>query len=123
MDSEERSQEEERRRPKVVDKRVSSGGHQPTRPTPPPEPPEPVEATPDRGEGDELERDDVPATEVQRQLSMRGVNVSVSIADYARLDLPTRGLTDIVRASVHYYNTESELDRLAERLDRLRQAI
>jgi hypothetical protein len=39
MDSEERSQEDERRRPKVVDKRVSSGGHQPTRPTPPPEPP------------------------------------------------------------------------------------
>ena len=38
MDPEERSQEEERRRPKVVDKRVSSGGHQPSRPTPPPEP-------------------------------------------------------------------------------------
>lgn len=39
MDSEERSQEEGHRRPKVVDKRVSSGGHQPTRPVPPPEPP------------------------------------------------------------------------------------
>lgn len=39
MDNEERSQEEERKRPKVVDKRVSSGGHQPSRPAPPPEPP------------------------------------------------------------------------------------
>ena len=39
MDNEERPQEDERRRPKVVDKRVSSGGHQPSRPTPPPEPP------------------------------------------------------------------------------------
>lgn len=38
MDPEESSHEEERRRPKVVDKRVSSGGHNPTRPTPPPEP-------------------------------------------------------------------------------------
>lgn len=39
MDPEERSQEEEQRRPKVVDKRVSSGGHNPTRPASPPEPP------------------------------------------------------------------------------------
>ena len=39
MNPEERSQEEERRRPKVVDKRVSAGGHNPTRPAPPPAPP------------------------------------------------------------------------------------
>jgi hypothetical protein len=46
MDNEERPQEDERRRPKVVDKRVSSGGHQPSRPTPPPEPPVQPAATP-----------------------------------------------------------------------------
>lgn len=39
MDPEERSQEEGHRRPKVVDKRVSSGGHNPTRPAPSPDPP------------------------------------------------------------------------------------
>lgn len=31
--------DEERQRPKVVDKRVASGGHQPSRPAPPAEPP------------------------------------------------------------------------------------
>ena len=43
-----------------------------------------------------------------------GVNVSVSLVDYARLDLPARGLPDLVRASVHYYNTDDELDRLVD---------
>jgi len=38
--------------------------------------------------------DGVPAQKVQQQLSDRGVNVSVSLLDYARLDLPTRGLPD-----------------------------
>ena len=54
--------------------------------------------------------DGVPAQKVQRQLADRGVNVSVSLVDYARLDLPTRGLPDLVRASVHYYNTDDELE-------------
>jgi cysteine desulfurase/selenocysteine lyase len=36
--------------------------------------------------------------------------------DYARLDLPHRGLPDVVRASVHYYNSEDELDRLVDAL-------
>ena len=46
MDNEERD-EQERQRPRVVDKRVSSGGHQPQRPAPPPEPaPEPPQAAP-----------------------------------------------------------------------------
>jgi selenocysteine lyase/cysteine desulfurase len=56
--------------------------------------------------------DGVPAGDVQRQLSYRGVNTSVSIAEEGRFDLLHRGLPDLVRASVHYYNTDSELDRL-----------
>jgi cysteine desulfurase / selenocysteine lyase len=56
--------------------------------------------------------DGVPAQEVQRQLAGKGVNTSVSLAEYARFDLPHRGLPDLVRASVHYYNTDAELDRL-----------
>jgi selenocysteine lyase/cysteine desulfurase len=60
--------------------------------------------------------DGVPAAEVQARLASQRINVSVSIADYARLDLPPRGLTGLVRASVHYYNTEEEIDRLIDTL-------
>ena len=56
--------------------------------------------------------DGVPAQKVQQQLSDHGVNVSVSLVDYARLDLQNRDLPDLVRASVHYYNTDDELDKL-----------
>ena len=56
--------------------------------------------------------DGVPAHDVQRRLAEGGVNTSVSLVQYAQLDLPQRGLPDLVRASVHYYNTEDELDRL-----------
>lgn len=63
----------------------------------------------------------VPAQEVQRHLAGQGVNTSVSLAEYARFDLPRRGLPDLVRASVHYYNTEAELDRLVDSLPAPRQ--
>jgi cysteine desulfurase / selenocysteine lyase len=52
-------------------------------------------------------------SEVQQRLSRHGVNVSVSLAEHARLDLPGRGLSQLVRTSPHYYNTEAELERLA----------
>ena len=60
--------------------------------------------------------DGVSSQEVQQRLAKRGVNVSVSLVEYARLDLPDRGLPDLVRASVHYYNTEDELHRLIDAL-------
>ena len=56
--------------------------------------------------------DGVAADNVRQRLQDHGVNVSVSLVDYARLDLASRGLPDLVRASVHYYNTDDELDRL-----------
>jgi selenocysteine lyase/cysteine desulfurase len=54
----------------------------------------------------------VPAGEVQRHLAEHGVNTSVSSVGSAQFDLPGRGLSELVRASVHYYNTDAELDRL-----------
>lgn len=58
----------------------------------------------------------VPSQEVQQRLAEHRVNVSVSLVEYARLDLAHRGLRDLVRASVHYYNTDDELQRLIDAL-------
>jgi cysteine desulfurase / selenocysteine lyase len=52
------------------------------------------------------------ATEVERALAAERINVSVSAASSAQLDLGARGLEEVVRASVHYYNSADELDRL-----------
>ncbi|HEX2191680.1 MAG TPA: aminotransferase class V-fold PLP-dependent enzyme [Acidimicrobiales bacterium] len=57
--------------------------------------------------------DGVEPPEVQRGLAAEGINVSVSWQSQAQLDLPARGLGDLVRASVHYVNTGEELDRAA----------
>jgi cysteine desulfurase / selenocysteine lyase len=54
--------------------------------------------------------------EVAQALRARGVNVWTSTAETNRLDLAARGLDGVVRASVHYYNTEAELDRCAQAL-------
>ena len=47
------------------------------------------------------------------------INVSTSTVNSARLDYPRRGLTQTVRASVHYYNTDAELDELASAIESL----
>ena len=52
------------------------------------------------------------ATDVRAALSMKRINVSVTEASAARLDLDPRGIDELVRASVHYYNTDEEVDRL-----------
>ncbi|MFI0977192.1 aminotransferase class V-fold PLP-dependent enzyme [Streptomyces sp. NPDC021093] len=49
-------------------------------------------------------------------LRSRAVNVSVAVAGHARWDFVPRGLETAVRASVHYYNTDEELDRLLDAL-------
>lgn len=47
------------------------------------------------------------------------VNVSVSLQEYARLDLEARNLPSIVRSSVHYYNTQEEIDRFCNELEQI----
>jgi selenocysteine lyase/cysteine desulfurase len=42
------------------------------------------------------------------------INVSVSSVESTRLDMDERGLGEIVRASVHYYNSEEEIERFCE---------
>jgi selenocysteine lyase/cysteine desulfurase len=48
------------------------------------------------------------------RLRAAGANISVSTATSAQLDLGPRGLPAIARASVHYYNTEGEIDRFCK---------
>lgn len=60
--------------------------------------------------------DGVPSDEIRATLRDAGINVNVSTVGRARLDLPDRGLPDLVRASVHYYNDDDELDRLLAHL-------
>jgi len=52
--------------------------------------------------------------EVADAASRTGINVSVSDAPWARLDMVAPNPVSRVRASPHYYNTEGELDRLVE---------
>jgi cysteine desulfurase/selenocysteine lyase len=54
--------------------------------------------------------------EIKARLAERRIHVTVSTVSSTRLDMEARGLTELVRASVHYYNTEDELDRFVEAL-------
>ncbi|MBB5781820.1 aminotransferase class V-fold PLP-dependent enzyme [Nonomuraea jabiensis] len=60
--------------------------------------------------------DGVPADEIKAGLAARSINVSVSRAPSTLLDMTERGLVEVVRASVHYYNTTDELAELCRGL-------
>ncbi len=53
---------------------------------------------------------------IQHRLRAEAINVSFSTAANARFDMEARGVPSVVRASVHYYNTEAEIERLATKL-------
>ncbi|GAA1159114.1 selenocysteine lyase/cysteine desulfurase [Kitasatospora gansuensis] len=57
-----------------------------------------------------------------QQLRAGRINLTASAVGQARWDLAERGLDSLVRASVHYYNTEEELDRLCAALPAARPA-
>jgi selenocysteine lyase/cysteine desulfurase len=51
---------------------------------------------------------ELPRT-IQERLRAARINVSVSSKSSAQLDFGRRGLSQVVRASVHYFNTEQEI--------------
>lgn len=59
------------------------------------------------------------APEVKEHLAAAGINVVASEATFSRLDMESRGLPAVVRASPHYYNTEQETARLVGEVARL----
>jgi cysteine desulfurase/selenocysteine lyase len=56
--------------------------------------------------------DDHAAEMVKEALHAQAINVSVVTRYSARFDMEERNLPNLVRASVHYFNTEDEIDRL-----------
>ncbi|WP_369030014.1 N-methyl-L-tryptophan oxidase [Streptomyces adonidis] len=58
--------------------------------------------------------DGLDASEVQRELAERRVHLIAVPAGHGRWDMDPRGLTKVVRASVHVYNDQSDLDALVE---------
>ena len=57
---------------------------------------------------------DEVAADLAARLRRERVNVSVTETSSARLDLGSRKIDELVRASVHYFNTEEEIGRVAE---------
>lgn len=60
--------------------------------------------------------EDTDAEEIQATLREHDINVSVSTPSSTRLDAAARSLPDLVRASVHYYNTDEEIERFVDAL-------
>lgn len=67
-----------------------------------------------------FEKAGLEAREIYEALRMQGINVSVSNHSSARLDFGARGLSSLVRASVHYFNDEAEIARFLGAVDALK---
>lgn len=57
---------------------------------------------------------DVDALFIKKELAKRRINVTVSTRVWTRLDMEDRNIESLVRASVHYYNTDDEIERFCE---------
>jgi selenocysteine lyase/cysteine desulfurase len=56
------------------------------------------------------------ATELSKLLRTRGINTSASLRAYAVIDMDEKRAASALRLSPHYYNTESEVERVVEEL-------
>ncbi len=52
--------------------------------------------------------------EMRRALARQHINVSVATRGHTLLDMQARNLQSMVRASLHYYNTEEEIERFCQ---------
>lgn len=58
----------------------------------------------------------VDARQLRDRIRQQGINVWSSPLPYTRIDMEERQLANVVRASVHYYNTEAEIARFCAAL-------
>lgn len=61
----------------------------------------------------------ISSQEIFERMRDQKINVRVAPIFGARIDMEQRGLPEMVRASVHYYNTEEELERFAAAMQAL----
>jgi selenocysteine lyase/cysteine desulfurase len=54
---------------------------------------------------------------IKTALASHSINVTASRPPSTRLDMESRGIDGLVRASVHYYNSEDEVSRFCEVLE------
>ncbi len=66
-----------------------------------------------------LTKKGLDANKLVDQCREAGINLSVSTFTSARLDFGKRNLDSLVRSSVHYFNTEDEIDRFVQVVDSL----
>ena len=62
------------------------------------------------------------STELKSRLSPAAINTSVSVRSSTLLDMEARQQSEFVRASVHYYNSDTEIDRFCTTLAEIVQA-
>ena len=59
-------------------------------------------------------KDGESAPDLAKRLRQQNVNLSTSSVFSAQLDFARRGLDNLARASVHYFNTEAEIERFCK---------
>jgi len=65
-------------------------------------------------------KDGIGAEKIKQHLTGQNINVSVTYYENTLLDMKKRHLTEMVRASIHYYNTEDEIDKCISALQALK---
>jgi selenocysteine lyase/cysteine desulfurase len=62
--------------------------------------------------------DGVGAADVKQRLAKAKITTTVASRESAQYDFTARNLPDLVRASVHYYNTDDEIAQLTSELEK-----
>lgn len=63
--------------------------------------------------------DRMTANDMKQALAAQKINVSTSTIFSTRLDMADRQLPELVRASLHYYNSEAEIERFCEAVENM----